>query len=254
MTDISLSIENGVATVTIDRSSARNAMTLAMWNGMADAFDKLGKDSNVRAIILTGAGEDFSVGADIAEFGSVRADASASTAYEVAVDACSDAIAGVPQPVIGVISGYCLGGGCHLSMACDFRFARPTAKLGIPAANLSIVYGVRSTRRLLSLVGITNAKRILFAAERIDARAALHMGLVDRVADDPLGDAHSLAAQILTKAPLSIAGAKYILNEAVMGGEALLAQEMIDQASDSEDYSEARQAFAEKRQPKFKWC
>jgi 1,4-dihydroxy-2-naphthoyl-CoA synthase len=79
------------------------------------------------------------------------------------------------------------------------------------------------------------------------------MGLVDRVADDPLGDAHSLAAQVSSKAPLSIAGAKYILNEAVMGGEGPLAQAMIDHASDSEDYSEARQAFAERRSPKFKW-
>ncbi|MEH2595148.1 enoyl-CoA hydratase/carnithine racemase [Bradyrhizobium sp. AZCC 1577] len=253
MADITLSISDGVAIVTIDRASARNAMTLGMWKGMAETFGKLGKDRNVRAIILTGAGEDFSVGADIAEFGGVRGDAAASTAYEVAVDACSDAIAGVPQPVIGVISGYCLGGGCHLSMACDFRFARPTAKLGIPAANLSIVYGVRSTRRLLSLVGVTNAKRILFAAERIDARAALHMGLVDRIAEDPLGDANSLATQMSSKAPLSIAGAKYILNEAVMGGDGSLAQAMIDHASDSEDYSEARQAFAEKRPPKFKW-
>jgi enoyl-CoA hydratase/carnithine racemase len=254
MTDITLSTSDGVATVTINRAGARNAMTLGMWKGMAETFGNLGEDKHVRAIILTGAGEDFSVGADIAEFGSVRADAAASTAYEVAVDACSDAIAGVPQPVIGVISGYCLGGGCHLSMACDFRFARPTAKLGIPAANLSIIYGARSTRRLLSLVGITNAKRILFAAERIDARAALHMGLVDRVADDPLGDAHSLAAQMFCKAPLSIAGAKYILNEAIMGGDGSLAQAMIDRASDSEDYREARQAFSEKRPPKFKWC
>ncbi|WP_431017080.1 enoyl-CoA hydratase/isomerase family protein [Bradyrhizobium pachyrhizi] len=254
MTNITLSIEAGVATVSINRPDARNAMTLAMWKGMAETFGKFAQDREVRAIILTGAGEDFSVGADIAEFGRVRANGPASKAYEVAVDACSDAIAGAPQPVIGVISGYCLGGGCHLSMACDFRFARPTATLGIPAANLSIVYGVRSTRRLMSLVGLTNAKRILFAAERIDARAALHMGLVDRIADDPLGDAHSLAAQISSKAPLSVAGAKYILNEAAMGGYGPLTEEIIDRASDSEDYREARQAFAEKRQPKFKWC
>ncbi|WP_375781021.1 enoyl-CoA hydratase/isomerase family protein [Bradyrhizobium sp. ma5] len=244
MTDINLSMTDGVATA---RPSARNAMTLSMWKGMAKTFGELGQDKDVRAVILTGAGEDFSVGADIVEFGAVREDATASTAYEVAVDACSDAIAGVPQPVIGVIAGYCLGGGCHLSMACDFRFAKPTAKLGIPAANLSIVYGVRSTRRLLSLVGITSAKRILFAAERIDARAALHMGLVDRVSDDPLRDAYGLAAQISSKAPLSIAGAKYILNEAVMGGDGSLAQAMIDHASDSDDYREARQAFAETR-------
>lgn len=253
MPDISCILDGHVATVTINRPDVRNAMTLAMWRGMASMFRELGAKREVRAIILTGTGESFSVGADVSEFEAVRADATASTAYEVAVDDCSDAIAGVPQPVIAVISGYCLGGGCHLSMACDFRFAAPTAKLGIPAANLSIVYGVRSTKRLLSLVGITNAKRILYTAERIDARAALHIGLLDRISDDPFGDAEALAAQIVQKAPLSIAGAKYILNEAAVADGGLLAQAMIDHASDSEDYREARQAFAEKRQPNFRW-
>jgi enoyl-CoA hydratase/carnithine racemase len=125
MPDVSCVLEGPVATVTIDRPHVRNAMTLAMWKGMAATFRDLGASKEVRAIILTGAGESFSVGADVSEFGTVRADAAASTAYEVAVDACSDAIAGVPQPVIAAISGFCLGGSCHLSMACDFRFAAP---------------------------------------------------------------------------------------------------------------------------------
>jgi enoyl-CoA hydratase/carnithine racemase len=253
MTDIECIRSGNVATVTINRPSVRNAMKLAMWNDMAATFRKLGQDRDVRAIILTGAGGHFSVGADVAEFGAVRSDAASSKAYEVAVDACSDAIAGAPQPVIAVLSGYCLGGGCHLSMACDFRFAGPTAELGIPAANLSIIYGVRSTKRLLSLVGITNAKRMLYTAERINARSALHIGLVDRVSDDPGGDAESLAAQIAAKAPLSVAGAKHILNAAAMTVADPQAELLIDQASDSTDYREARRAFAEKRQPKFTW-
>jgi enoyl-CoA hydratase/carnithine racemase len=253
MPDVSCVLEGPVATVTIDRPHVRNAMTLAMWKGMAATFRGLGASKEVRAIILTGAGESFSVGADVSEFGTVRADAAASTAYEVAVDACSDAIAGVPQPVIAAISGYCLGGGWHLSMACDFRFAAPTALLGIPAANLSIVYGVRSTTRLLSLVGITNAKRILYTAEHLDAPAALEAGLVDRIGDDPLQGAREVAVQMAKKAPLSIAGAKCILNQAVMAEGGPLAQAMIDHAYDSDDYQEARQAFAEKRQPKFRW-
>jgi enoyl-CoA hydratase/carnithine racemase len=137
-------------------------------------------------------------------------------------------------------------------MACDFRFASPAAQLGIPSANLSIIYGVRSTKRLLGLVGITRAKRLLYSAERIDAREAAHIGLVDRIGEDPMADARSFAAEIGEKAPLSIAGAKYILNEASMGESVALAQAMIDAASDSEDYREARRAFAEKRRPEFK--
>jgi enoyl-CoA hydratase/carnithine racemase len=250
--DIDCAVEGSVATVTLNRPAVRNAMTLSMWKDVARIFRELGEKREVRAIIFTGAGGNFSVGADVSEFSSVRSNARDSTDYEIAVDASSDAIAGVPQPVIAVIAGYCLGGGCHLSMACDFRFAHPTADLGIPAANLSIIYGVRSTKRLLALVGVTNAKRILYAAERIGAHEAMRLGLVDRLSDDPVGEARSFAARMAEKAPLSIAGAKYILNEASMGESGSLAQAMIDRASDSEDYREARSAFAEKRRPEFK--
>ncbi|MCJ9728634.1 enoyl-CoA hydratase/isomerase family protein [Bradyrhizobium sp. PRIMUS42] len=253
MTDIECTRNGTVATVTINRPDVRNAMKLAMWKNMAATFKQLSVDKSVRAIILTGSGGNFSVGADVSEFEAVRSDTASSKAYEVAVDACSDAIAAAPQPVIAVLSGYCLGGGCHLSMACDFRFAGPSAEIGIPAANFSIVYGVRSTKRLLALVGITNAKRILYTAERMDARSALHVGLVDRVSDDPAGDAQSLAAQISEKTPLSIAGAKHILNAAAMMEPDAEADRLIDHASASEDYREARRAFAEKRKPKFTW-
>jgi enoyl-CoA hydratase/carnithine racemase len=97
----------------------------------------LGRDSDVRAIILTGAGGNFGVGADISEFEKIRSNVAQSKAYEV--DASSDAIAGCPKPVIAVLNGYCLGGGCHLSMACDFRYAHTDTSIGIPAAKLSIV-------------------------------------------------------------------------------------------------------------------
>jgi enoyl-CoA hydratase/carnithine racemase len=252
VTDINCTLDDALARVTINRPHIRNAMTLAMWKDMAVTFTNLGKNRDVRAIILSSAGDDFSVGADVSEFGTVRRDATESKAYEIAVDACSDAIAGAPQPVISVLRGYCLGGGCHLAMACDFRFAHHAAILGIPAANLSIVYGVRSTKRLLSLVGITNAKRILYSADRLSAREALNIGLIDRVSDEPMTDAKSFASQMAEKAPFSIAGAKYILNQAALGDEGILAEAMIDEASDSEDYREARAAFAENRRPEFK--
>ncbi len=252
MADIDYIIENNVATVMLNRPARRNAVTLAMWREVARIFRELGGNRDVRAIIFTGAGGNFSVGADVSEFPVVRSNAQDSADYEVAVDASSEAIADVPQPVIAVIDGYCLGGGCHLSMACDFRVASPAAQIGIPSANLSIVYGVQSTRRLLGLVGLTAAKRILYTAERLDAVEALRIGLVDRLSDDPREEARCFAAEMAAKAPLSIAGAKYILNQASMGESGSLAQAMIDRASDSEDYREARLAFAEKRRPAFK--
>ncbi|MEQ1610036.1 MAG: enoyl-CoA hydratase-related protein [Hyphomonadaceae bacterium] len=254
MSDIDVSVLGPIATVTLDRPAKRNAMSLQMWKDVTRIFASLGSDPEVRAIILTGAGRDFSVGADIAEFGAVRDTLEQSIAYEVAVDASSDAIAGAGKPTIAVISGYCLGGGCHLSMACDFRFATPSAIFGIPAARLSIVYGVRSTQRLFALVGAAHAKRILYASDRFDAVRAREIGFVDEVAEDALGEARTFAARVAENAPLSIAGAKHILDGLSMGSGALdlsLAQRLIDEASRSQDYQEGRQAFAEGRPPRF---
>lgn len=252
---IEVAVENAVATVMLNRPAERNAMTLAMWQDIARIFDELGGDAGVRAIILTGAGGNFSVGADVAEFGKVRSNLAESAAYEVAVDASSDAIAAAPKPVIAVLEGYCLGGGCHLAMPCDFRFAHTSASIGIPAAKLSIVYGIRSTQRLLALVGLSNAKRILYAAERFAAVEAKRMGFVDRVSSDPMSEAKAFAADVAALAPLSVAGAKRILNGLAMGEGALdlgAAQAFIDFVSDSDDYREGRAAFAEKRRPAFK--
>jgi enoyl-CoA hydratase/carnithine racemase len=252
---VQIAVENAVAVVTLNRPAKRNAMTLAMWQDIATIFNRLGADPDVRAIILTGAGGNFSVGADVSEFAAVRATKQQSVAYEVAVDAASDAIMAAPKPVIAVLEGYCLGGGCHLSMACDFRYANAGAQIGIPAAKLSIVYGVRSTQRLLALVGLTHAKRLLYAAERIDAGAALRIGLIDEMSSNPMSGAKTFAASLAALAPLSIAGAKQILTGLSMGPGALnqqQAQSFIDFASDSDDYREGREAFQEKRQPRFR--
>lgn len=254
LANIDVAIQDRVAVVTLNRPAVRNAMTLAMWQGIAEIFTQLGSDPGVRAIILTGAGGNFSVGADVSEFAKVRSNVAESKAYEIAVDASSDAIANTPKPVIAVLEGYCLGGGCHLSMACDFRYAHTGTSIGIPAAKLSIVYGVRSTQRLLALVGLTNAKRILYSADRFSAGDAAEMGLVDRVSNDPLADAKVLAADIAKLAPLSVEGAKRILTGLSMGPGELdekTAEAFIDRVSDSEDYQEGRRAFAEKRPPMF---
>jgi enoyl-CoA hydratase/carnithine racemase len=157
--------------------------------------------------------------------------------------------------VISAISGYCLGGGCHLALACDFRFADRTAKFGIPSARLSIVYGVKSVQRLLAIVGIANAKRMLYSGERYEAERSRGMGLVDEIGDDPVGAALAFAGTLARNAPLSIAGAKFMLNGLSLGEGALdvaTAQRLIDQAADSDDFREGRRAFIEKRAPRFR--
>jgi enoyl-CoA hydratase/carnithine racemase len=255
MPDILVTTKDDIGIVTLNRPEAYNAVKLAMWLELGGIFSRLGSDDTVRAIVLTGAGANFCVGADVTEFGQIRENRDQSAAYEAAVDGCSVAIAEVAKPVIAAVSGYCLGGGCHLALACDFRFADGTARIGIPSARLSIVYGVKSVQRLLAIVGLANAKRMLYSAERYDAARALAMGLVDEVSDGAHGAAMTFAGALAGNAPLSIAGAKFMLNGLSTGTGALdvaAAQRLIDEAADSEDFREGRQAFAEKRPPHFR--
>lgn len=255
MPNILVTKRNSVTVVCLNRPQVRNAMTLGMWRELASLFLAMANDDSVRAVVLAASSKDFCVGADVTEFAQVRQNKEQSAAYEISVDQCSAAIADLPKPVIAALSGYCLGGACHLALACDFRFADDTVKFGIPAANLSIVYGVKSVKRLLALVGIANAKRILYSAERFDAARSLSMGLVDEICDDALAAALAFAKALASKAPLSISGAKFMLNGISLADGALdidAAQHLIDQAADSEDFQEGTRAFAKKRTPQFR--
>jgi enoyl-CoA hydratase/carnithine racemase len=122
MPDILVTKRNSVAVVSLNRPQVRNAMTLGMWRELASIFSSMANDHSVRAVVLATSGKDFCVGADVTEFDLVRKDNEQSAAYEVSVDDCSTAIANLPKTVIAAISGYCLGGGCHLALACDFSF------------------------------------------------------------------------------------------------------------------------------------
>jgi enoyl-CoA hydratase/carnithine racemase len=245
----------GIAWVVLDRPARRNAVTASMWRTLGAIFTELGASDDVRVIVLTGSGEHFCAGADIAEFGDVRTGPDATRAYEREVDACEAAIAASPRPTIAAIRGYCLGGGCGLALACDFRLADRTARFGIPAARLGIVYGVQECRNVLNVVGLANAKRILFTGQRFDAAAAAGMGLVDEVVDGSLEDAaRAFATTLAENAPLSIAGAKRILTALAHGAveeQALEIAAAIERANESQDYREGVRAFLEKRRPLF---
>src|SRR6056297_967038 len=230
---------DGLATVTINRPRQRNSVTYAMWRRLAEIFSELSADHRVRCILLTGAGRDFSAGADISEFAKIRDNLEKAKTYESAVDAACEAITDASKPVIAAMRGYTLGGGAHLAMSADFRFVQTEAVWGIPAARLSIVYGVEGTRKLLALVGLPNAKRILFSAELFGADEALEMGFSDRVCENPLDEAQSFANTLAALAPLSQAGAKQILNGLALGQfDAAQADALIDAAAASQDYAE----------------
>jgi enoyl-CoA hydratase/carnithine racemase len=244
-----------IAIVTIDRPARRNACDLAAWRDLAAAFTELGRDRTIRLVILTGAAGHFCAGADISEFAALRADSATGAAYEHDVEACYAAIAALPQPSIAAVSGSCVGGGCALAMSCDFRIARGDARFGIPAAKLGAVYTIRECNLLISLVGLANAKRILYGGDLMDAAAAARIGLIDeRVDGDPIEAAIAFAETMIGNAPLSIAGAKLVLQAIAQGTldhSKPAIEALIDRAFDSEDSKEGGRAFLEKRRPNF---
>ncbi|WP_226575017.1 enoyl-CoA hydratase/isomerase family protein [Acuticoccus sediminis] len=246
----------GCAVVTLNRPGQRNAMTFDMWHELADIYDQFSEDDQLRSIVLTGAGGYFCTGADIKEFGTVRATAEGAKEYARRVDRCTEAIAECPKATFAAVSGPAYGGGCGLAVACDFRIADATAVFAIPAARLSIVYGIEETRALYEAVGLTAAKDMLFSGRPRDAQAALAMGLVSEVSeDDALTAALRRAEALEASAPLSIAGTKLVL-EALTKGETAERAERIAEATlravNSEDYIEGRSAFIEKRAPRFR--
>jgi enoyl-CoA hydratase/carnithine racemase len=245
----------GVALIRITRPEKRNAMALSMWVTMGSLFRRLDDDPAVRCVILTGDGGHFSAGADIAEFGEVRANAAQGLEYDRINDETTLAIRNCRKPAIAAISGVAVGGGLALALACDFRVADATARMGIPAGRLGLVYSVLDCRLLAERVGVTHAKEILFSGSIVGIDDAARLGLIDRRAEgDVLGAARTLAAEFTRNAPLSIAGNKAILNAIANGtapGRMAELERWIADAFDSEDYAEGQRAFAERRAPRF---
>jgi enoyl-CoA hydratase/carnithine racemase len=244
-----------VAVVTIDRPARRNACDRAAWRDLASACRVLATAEDLRLVVLTGAGGHFCAGADISEFPRLRADSAGGAAYEREVAACYAAIRALPQPSVAAIAGSCVGGGCALALCCDFRVLHCNARFGIPAAKLGTVYTIEECRLLLSLVGLANAKRILYGGELFDTAAACAMGFADTVVEgDVVAAAIAFMAPMTANAPLALAGTKAILQELAYGDVERRKEDLealIRRALDSADYREGAAAFLAKRPPRF---
>ena len=247
--------DDGIAIVTIDRPDKRNAMNLAMWQRIGELFNELAGRRNVRAIILTGAGEHFCAGADISEFETVRNSVADAKHYDDVGEHVMTAIRDCAKPTIAAVSGYGVGGGCGLALACDLRVGDQTTQMGIPAARLGIVYGVPDCELLIRQVGLATAKLVLFSGRFFDAGECARLRLIDVLADGAaLDGARDLAATFAANAPLSVSGAKVVLNVLAAGEATARAGEidaLMDAAVTSRDYREAAAAFRDKRKPVF---
>ena len=251
-------VADGVGVITFNNPAKRNAMSLDMWEGLGHALIELRDDANVRVVVLTGAGDKaFVSGADISQFEKTRHNAEASEEYSKKSAAQRALLADYPKPVIASIRGFCLGGGMQVAMLADIRIASDYSQFGIPAAKLGIAYGYDGLKHLVSLVGPSWARLIMYTGMRIDSAEALRIGLVDRVVPDAeLWNATSeIARTISGNAPLAIQAAKITIAQVLKDPDKrdMDAIKAIGSACmDSEDFREGRQAFMAKRKPQFK--
>jgi enoyl-CoA hydratase/carnithine racemase len=250
-------IVDGVGIITFNNPEKRNAMSLEMWEGFGHALVELRDDPDVRVVILTGAGgKAFVSGADISQFEKTRHNAEASEDYSRRSAAQRALLADYPKPTIACIRGFCLGGGMQVAMMADIRLASDSSQFGIPAAKLSIAYGYDGLRNLVSLVGPSWARLIMYTGMRIDAAEALRIGLVERViADAELwGATMEIATTISGNAPLAIKAAKLTIAQVLKDPDQRdmdAIKEIGITCMDSEDFREGRRAFMDKRKPKF---
>ncbi len=254
--NLSIDRDGSVAVLTIDRPKVLNALNTQTLDELRRAVQELGRDDSVRVLVLTGAGErSFVAGADINEL-AVQSP-TAGREHALAGQRVLDAIEQLGKPVIAAINGFALGGGCELAMACTFRIAADTAKLGQPEINLGLIPGYAGTQRLARIVGKGRALELLLTGDQITAQEAHRLGLVNRVvaAADLMKDARALAAALAAKAPVAV---RYILDAVQHGLDMPFAEAQTYEATlfgliaSTEDMREGTRAFLEKRRAEFK--
>lgn len=243
-----------VSVLTINRPDKRNALNGPLRCALLGALDAAARDTTVRAIVLTGAGDKaFVAGADIAEFeGRSPVDQ-----YRVMKQpSVFDAVERLSKPVIAAINGFCLGGGMELALACDIRIASSSARFGQPEVNLGIIPGGGGTQRLPRIVGLGAACRMILTGDLIDAAEALRLRLVEEVVapESLLTRAVAVAESIAAKSPVAVTAAKEATRAALslpLAEGLKLETALFQLCFASEDKVEGVRAFLDKRTPNF---
>ena len=251
------SVEEGIGWITFNNPERRNAISLEMWEGLGTILESFQHDTNVRVVIMKGAGDKaFVSGADISEFDSKRGNAEQKKRYgEISANA-NRWLGKLDKPLIAMIQGFCIGGGLATALSADVRIATEDSTFGIPAAKLGLGYDYGGLKVLCDLVGPSRAKDIMFSARFLDAAEALRIGLVNFVVtrDELEQKVRDYAALMAGNAPLTVRAAKAAVNEAMKDADKrdlTHVNEMVNTCFDSEDYKEGRRAFMEKRKPHF---
>jgi len=244
-----------IAVLTINRPDKLNSLNSKVHREGVAALDELRADDSVRVLVITGAGEkSFIAGADIGEFAGKTSVSERSIFQGRSLFNSLDTF---PKPVIAMINGFCLGGGCELALACDLRIAGEKARFGQPEINLGIIPGGGGTQRLTRLIGEGKSMEMILTGDMIDAQTALRLGLVNEVfsSDELQEKTFALANKIAEKSPIALQMAKEAVKLAARSNldEGLRREiDLFTICFSTEDKEEGVAAFLEKRKPNFK--
>lgn len=257
MADVLFHKDGPLAVLTFNRPEARNAMTFAMYEFLAQQCEVVDNDPEIRVFVLRGAGgKAFASGTDISQFRAFQTPADA-LRYEETINRIVGRLEAVQKPVIAMIEGVCVGGGFGMAMACDLRFCTPESRFGLPIARtLGNCLSMQNYGRLIDLVGTAKAKELLFTARLVEGPEAEQLGIVNAVVDGGGLEAkvREIARQIAANAPLTITASKEAIRRVnaarrETGGDD---HDIILSCYMSEDFKEGVSAFLEKRTPVWK--
>lgn len=247
--------QEGVATITLNRPEAANALSVQMLGELQAAIDELRWEQAIRSVIVTGAGEKaFCAGADLKERAGMNPQQVRQTV--ALIRDTIHALQTLPKPVIAAVNGVAFGGGTELALACDIRIASSAARFALTETSLGIIPGAGGTQRLPRLIGPGRAKELIFSARRVEAEEALQIGLVEYVvpADALTERAQELAGRIAQNAPIALAQAKFAIDQGLetsLANGLAIEQKAYEVTIPTRDREEGLLAFREKRAPRY---
>lgn len=255
---VRLTVEAGIARLTFDHPARLNALTAAMWRDLPALLDRVEAEPSIRVLLLEGAGDRaFCSGNDISEFEAIRADAAQSALYNDLQRDVATRMAALGKPAVAAIQGHCLGAGLELALQCDLRFASADARMGVPAVRLGLPYRLEDIVKLVDVVGLAQARRMVLTGASLCGPDLERLGLVTAVLPDQAAmraAASAAANELAAAAPLSLRAAKaafFELTRRDAPPDLTRAERLADACYDSADYAEGRAARRERRAPRF---